>query len=552
MINIFVCMLLISTTFLSTVGTIKIKGTEVDPTCYQCATPPPDMISWWTGENDAQDLIGDNDGTWSGTTSYTPGMVGNTFDFNGNSYVEVPDNPTLNLGTKDFTIDFWMKLGTWGVMSKYDTQTHIGFAIASDFVDGPEPLEWGLFFRINTEDYIASHTGYFGDPTYVAIVVDRDAENELSIYINDLPVQFFDVQSTGSVSNNKPLIIGDSSPYGKFNGWIDEIEIFGRALTEAEVTSIYNAGSAGKCKTPTWEYYFNPIGPYANVPGGCLTVWATWDCRRVCPALFMGYINTRQHYSGPIPDSITTPDGVTRVINDIQYDFVWDWSCHNYEVNKYTIAKYKNSSWALEPLSPWIQDNLNQAERYPNIALINPPQAIYTIMRGDILLQNPPVFQDEYFIENGTCPELPGYYIGTTPITFNSNAGPENNPFVTEPFTGLVVNAGEICLSPVPVDHHPEVEIQSGLGIGTTAIIKNPHNETFTNLHWNMTITGLKVYPSGGKISGVINTLTPGQEIKIRSGLVIGFGPTAITVQVDDCVPASKNGTMLLFIIKVK
>jgi hypothetical protein len=33
-----------------------------------------------------------------------------------------------------------------------------------------------------------------------------------------------------------------------FNGGLDELEIFNRALNATEVQSLFNAGSAGKCK----------------------------------------------------------------------------------------------------------------------------------------------------------------------------------------------------------------------------------------------------------------------------------------------------------------
>ena len=49
-----------------------------------------------------------------------------------------------------------------------------------------------------------------------------------------------------------PLEIGVRDPGlgggGFFSGGMDELEIFNRALTGAEVQAIYNAGSAGKCK----------------------------------------------------------------------------------------------------------------------------------------------------------------------------------------------------------------------------------------------------------------------------------------------------------------
>jgi len=54
-------------------------------------------------------------------------------------------------------------------------------------------------------------------------------------------------------ANTAPLLIGATSlacnPFFPTGGLIDEVEIFNRALSQAEIQSIYNAGSAGKCKT---------------------------------------------------------------------------------------------------------------------------------------------------------------------------------------------------------------------------------------------------------------------------------------------------------------
>jgi hypothetical protein len=39
---------------------------------------------------------------------------------------------------------------------------------------------------------------------------------------------------------------------GKFNGLIDEVQVFNRALSQTEIRGIFNAG-AGQCKwTPPW------------------------------------------------------------------------------------------------------------------------------------------------------------------------------------------------------------------------------------------------------------------------------------------------------------
>jgi hypothetical protein len=53
----------------------------------------------------------------------------------------------------------------------------------------------------------------------------------------------------GSLANPSPLHVGgDSYSGGWFKGDIDELEIFNRELTPAEIQGIYNAGPAGKCK----------------------------------------------------------------------------------------------------------------------------------------------------------------------------------------------------------------------------------------------------------------------------------------------------------------
>lgn len=59
---------------------------------------------------------------------------------------------------------------------------------------------------------------------------------------------------SGSLSNAEPFRIG-VHPQSGFNGWykgvIDEVSVYRRALTNAEVTALYAAGSAGKCKADT-------------------------------------------------------------------------------------------------------------------------------------------------------------------------------------------------------------------------------------------------------------------------------------------------------------
>src|SRR5439155_27206411 len=53
----------------------------------------------------------------------------------------------------------------------------------------------------------------------------------------------------------------DGATTAFLNGQLDEVDIFNRALTDAEVLSIYTAGGAGKCRSCT------------KAPGGMITWW---------------------------------------------------------------------------------------------------------------------------------------------------------------------------------------------------------------------------------------------------------------------------------------
>jgi hypothetical protein len=44
-----------------------------------------------------------------------------------------------------------------------------------------------------------------------------------------------------------PLTIGQAEQLGFMNGWLDEVTIYSRALTEEEIQAIVDAGSAGTC-----------------------------------------------------------------------------------------------------------------------------------------------------------------------------------------------------------------------------------------------------------------------------------------------------------------
>ena len=72
--------------------------------------PLPGLVSWWTADGTAADLMQRNDARLVDGTTYAPGMVGQAFDFDGdNDRVQLPDSESLKL-TESLSIEGWVKV----------------------------------------------------------------------------------------------------------------------------------------------------------------------------------------------------------------------------------------------------------------------------------------------------------------------------------------------------------------------------------------------------------------------------------------------------------
>src|SRR5215831_6719921 len=61
-----------------------------------CAPPPPNLVSWWPGDGNADDIWDSNNGTLQGGTTFAPGLVDQAFLLDGiNDFVDVGNAPNL-------------------------------------------------------------------------------------------------------------------------------------------------------------------------------------------------------------------------------------------------------------------------------------------------------------------------------------------------------------------------------------------------------------------------------------------------------------------------
>jgi len=231
-----------------------------DALSQTCTESPPELVSWWPGDGNAQDIQGNNNGTLQGGTTFSPGMVGQAYSFDGiDDIVEVPDSPTLNIGIDDFSIVAWIRMDYTGnlqtIMDKRvfsDAHVELGYSFSAFPV--------GLCFQLaNGSSYINYQSSAIvqdGKFHHVAVTVRRKSTDGGKIFKDGAVVLVFNpTPYSGNLDNTANFRIGGHSlgyPSGGVRGLIDEMGFFKRALTADEISMLYNEGSG--CKIPRVPY----------------------------------------------------------------------------------------------------------------------------------------------------------------------------------------------------------------------------------------------------------------------------------------------------------
>jgi hypothetical protein len=222
-----------------------------------CAPVPSGLVSWWPGNGNARDIRGRNNGTVFSGTTYAPGKVGQAFNFDGqNGGVSIPDNPSLTF-RHSFSIEAWINGG-------YSSGSQAQIFFRGD----NRPFLDPYFLDVSTDHQIDFHVEsltaradisapFPARPwVYVAATLD-DATGLMSLYLNGVlaVAKSTTVRPFGSLLNSG--VPGESignlqsrADNEPFRGLIDEMSVYNRALSAAQIHAIYHAGSAGKCKQP--------------------------------------------------------------------------------------------------------------------------------------------------------------------------------------------------------------------------------------------------------------------------------------------------------------
>ena len=220
----------------STTTTITVLGNLFDG-----------LLSHWKFDEStgtiATDSAGTNNGTLIGFNFTTnsgrvPGIIGNALSFDGVNNSVSLDSNQINL-TNNFSLSVWLKPenassdGVFISVRSFYQVSGLRFFVSGNslFLQGETAAGWqGNFFANN-----AIQNGFW---YHVAVVYDNSI---LTVYLNGAPQGSTNWGGDVVMNTTWPSRIGTEGAY-YFDGAIDDMMIFQRALTVAQVQALYQSG----------------------------------------------------------------------------------------------------------------------------------------------------------------------------------------------------------------------------------------------------------------------------------------------------------------------
>jgi hypothetical protein len=210
-------------------------------------TPPPPtgLVAAWSFDAVTAGTVADatgkgHTGTVSGATWSATGKNGGSLSFDGvNDWVTVVDANDLDLAN-GMTLSAWVNPtgagADWQTVMLKESPGFMVYALYAD-TDTARP---SAHVVIGGSDLDTRGTSTVANNAWTHLTATYDGAN-LRLYVNGTLVSTRAV--TGSMSaSNGPLRIGGNATWGEwFGGLIDNVRLYGRALSAAEVQADMNA-----------------------------------------------------------------------------------------------------------------------------------------------------------------------------------------------------------------------------------------------------------------------------------------------------------------------
>jgi hypothetical protein len=241
-------------------------------TLYQQGT----LVAHYTFSGNTADSSGNgNNGINNGAVLAADrfGKANKAYDFNGtNAYVNCGNAGSLNMNNA-LTLSAWIKprsvsdgrvISKWGLSSGYEMDLY------------NQNVEFGF----NQSSFVSANISYLLN-TWIHVVGSYDGTT-VKLYVNGALKSTYGPYSTTIVNSTYNLLIGEMANMATsyFNGLIDDVRIYNRALRAGEIDTLYKEGGWADDKPVVFEPY-TISGVYLNRQIAADTAANGWVHNRV-------------------------------------------------------------------------------------------------------------------------------------------------------------------------------------------------------------------------------------------------------------------------------
>ena len=210
------------------------------------------LVGYWTFDEGsgttANDSSGNNNtGTLTNGPTWTTGKIGQALSFDGvNDYVDAGNSTTHEFGTNSFSVSAWAYPDV--IAPDFSVERFIVSRVTATEDNG-----WWLHAvaggirGVARQDANAAAVLFpasAGQWYHAVLVVDR-AVNQIYLYVDGILRGSASIAGFGDVdAEERNLLIGaERTDIRFFDGSIDEVRVYNRALSPQEVTDLYNLGN---------------------------------------------------------------------------------------------------------------------------------------------------------------------------------------------------------------------------------------------------------------------------------------------------------------------
>jgi hypothetical protein len=201
---------------------------------------PSGLVALWSGEGDANDSAGGNNGELTGDATYEKGKVGRAFALDGTRGTSVNVGNPVQLQLQDFTITLWIKRdNTESVSADFPRSVIFGYG-----QDG-----YALYFNSGGAPILSKYNVRGGETKSRAAIKDTNwhhlavtkSGTTVVFYVDGVAFPATNAKYDAEFAFSTDAAIGASGANSILNFWglIDEVGIYNRALSGSEIKAIY-------------------------------------------------------------------------------------------------------------------------------------------------------------------------------------------------------------------------------------------------------------------------------------------------------------------------